>query len=120
MLVMWQAPFTFILQLSGEPNERNDVAERFILKEYSKRPQGFLIRSSQGVTRRVESNNGRNLDAINDSWVTGGICPDGPPFNFIFRGPKDIGPDFQQFVDTVSEIARESVMENGGEVTFET
>jgi ribonuclease inhibitor len=25
---------------------------------------------------------GRNLDAINDSWVTGGICPDGPPFKF--------------------------------------
>jgi RNAse (barnase) inhibitor barstar len=63
---------------------------------------------------------GHNLDAISDSWVTGGICPDGPPFNFVFRGHKDVRPDVRQFSEAVSKLVRESVAEHGGEVTYET
>jgi RNAse (barnase) inhibitor barstar len=28
---------------------------------------------------------GRTLDALQDSWVNGCICPDGPPFAFEFK-----------------------------------
>ncbi len=57
---------------------------------------------------------GHNLDAINDSWVTGDICSDGPPFRFVIRGIRDVSPDMEGLRDAVSELARESVKVNGG------
>ena len=62
---------------------------------------------------------GHNLDAINDSWVTGGICSSGSPFNFVFCPSEDINPDLREFAETVSEIAQDSVRENGGKVSYE-
>jgi RNAse (barnase) inhibitor barstar len=62
---------------------------------------------------------GRNLDAIQDSWVTGDICSGGPPFSFIFCRSKDIKMDLKDFSETVMEIANESVERHGGEVTRE-
>jgi RNAse (barnase) inhibitor barstar len=62
---------------------------------------------------------GHNLDAINDSWVTGGVCPCGPPFNYVFRQSEAISPDLKTFAEAVSELAHDSVAENGGWVTNE-
>ena len=62
---------------------------------------------------------GHNLDAINDSWVTGGICTSGPPYSFVFRRSEDITPDLREFAETISEIAQDSVQENGGKVSYE-
>ena len=60
---------------------------------------------------------GRNLDAIQDSWVTGDICPGGPPFNFTIRGSSKA--DLRDFSDTVSGIAERSVKTHGGKITRE-
>jgi RNAse (barnase) inhibitor barstar len=57
---------------------------------------------------------GRNLNALSDSWVTGGINPGGPPYRFRFVGSDTIGSGLKDFVGAVIEIARESVEENGG------
>ena len=62
---------------------------------------------------------GRNLNAINDSWGTGGICAKGPPFDFIFRNSKRIASDLRDFSKTVIELAEASVTENGGSITQE-
>jgi len=62
---------------------------------------------------------GHNLNAINDSWVTGDICPSGPPFNFVFRGFRDISLDMREVSKAVSKIAQHSVNEHGGEVSYE-
>jgi RNAse (barnase) inhibitor barstar len=62
---------------------------------------------------------GRNLDAFHDSWITGGICKSGPPFNFIFRNSDSPKNAYKEFVDTIEEIASESVREHGGSLLRE-
>jgi RNAse (barnase) inhibitor barstar len=57
---------------------------------------------------------GRNLDALADSWVTGGIDSKGPPYVFNFAGGSTVSPELTEFRDAVQQIARESVDENGG------
>ncbi len=63
---------------------------------------------------------GRNLDALNDSWVTGDICPTGPPFRFRFRSSPPADVELASFAATVREIAEASVHENGGDFTVES
>ena len=62
---------------------------------------------------------GHNLDAINDSWVTGGVCSVGPPFNFVFCRFEDLSAGLKEFAETICEIAEDSVKENGGKVSYE-
>ena len=57
---------------------------------------------------------GRNLDALNDSWVTGGINETGPPYEFRFLNCATIDDSIRDLAETVMEIARDSVDENGG------
>jgi RNAse (barnase) inhibitor barstar len=60
---------------------------------------------------------GHNLDAIQDSWVTGDICAGGPPFNFAVRGSSKA--NLRDFSDIILEIAEESVKTHGGQITHE-
>lgn len=60
---------------------------------------------------------GRNLNALSDSWVTGGIDHHGPPFAFRFFAASHAPSNLIEFRDAVLEIARESVSENGGSIT---
>lgn len=62
---------------------------------------------------------GKNLSAIEDSWVTGDICLGGPPFRFVFRGAEKIDPDFRQFADAIAQIADSSVKAKGGSIHHE-
>jgi hypothetical protein len=62
---------------------------------------------------------GHNLNAINDSWLAGGICLGGPPFHFVFRHAKDINPDLKEFAEAICGFAENSAMEHGGKVTHE-
>jgi hypothetical protein len=57
---------------------------------------------------------GRNLAALNDSWVTGDINQTGPPYEFCFLNCASINESIQDFAKAVMEIARDSVHENGG------
>lgn len=57
---------------------------------------------------------GRNLDALRDSWITGGIDRNGPPYVFVFDSTDAVKPDLRSFYDAVLRIAQESVDENGG------
>ncbi|OYV04909.1 MAG: hypothetical protein CFE26_14380 [Verrucomicrobiales bacterium VVV1] len=57
---------------------------------------------------------GRNLDALADSWITGGIDRNGPPYAFGFFGIESVPPALIGFRDTVLKIAAESLDENGG------
>lgn len=57
---------------------------------------------------------GRNLDAIANSWIAGGINKNGPPYVFIFSSLKRTAPDLLQFRGAVLGIAHESIDENGG------
>ena len=57
---------------------------------------------------------GRNLDALADSWITGGINPNGPPYNFGFLSPERTPAALIPFRDSVLKIAAESINENGG------
>jgi RNAse (barnase) inhibitor barstar len=59
---------------------------------------------------------GRNLDALNDSWVTGDIDTNGPPFSFCFLNGRQTPADLMGFRDAVEEIARDSITENGGQI----
>jgi hypothetical protein len=43
----------------------------------------------------------------------------GPPFSFVFRRIEHVSPELRKFAETVSELARDSVEENGGQVTYE-
>jgi hypothetical protein len=60
---------------------------------------------------------GRNLDALDDSWVAGGVCAAGPPFRFVIRSAAHPEPALASFTTAVLEIAQASVRENGGNVT---
>ena len=57
---------------------------------------------------------GRNLDALRDAWVTGGINQCGPPYRFRFVGLDCLEGEFRDFAESVLQIAQESVDENGG------
>jgi hypothetical protein len=57
---------------------------------------------------------GRNLAALNDSWVTGNINQTGPPYEFCFLNCASINESIQDFAKAVMEIARDLVHENGG------
>jgi RNAse (barnase) inhibitor barstar len=57
---------------------------------------------------------GRNLDALADSWVTGGIDQYGPPYTFEFCAIDSVSHDLIGFRDAVLKIAMESIDENGG------
>lgn len=57
---------------------------------------------------------GRNLDALSDSWITGGIDTNGPPYAFDFQNVDQIRPELSAFAEEVMSIARESIDENGG------
>lgn len=59
---------------------------------------------------------GDNLDALNDSWVTGGICSSGPPYTFVFRNESALTPELSEFARRVLEIAEDSIRENGGSI----
>jgi len=51
---------------------------------------------------------GRNLDALEDSWVTGGIDTNGPPYVFEFRNPGEATPEMRRLLGYVDEIAKDS------------
>ena len=57
---------------------------------------------------------GRNLDALADSWVTGGINQKGPPYAFVFLAIDATPPALTAFRDAVLKIAQESIDVNGG------
>lgn len=61
---------------------------------------------------------GRNLDALQDSWVTGGIDKNGPPYAFRFLAGNAGDPAMALFRSKVEETARRSVDENGGRLEF--
>lgn len=57
---------------------------------------------------------GRNLNALADSWITGGIDQLGPPYAFRFLDGSQTNAGLVAFRDAVQKIGRESVAENGG------
>ncbi|MFD0893433.1 barstar family protein [Luteolibacter ambystomatis] len=57
---------------------------------------------------------GKNLDALRDSWVTGGIDTNGPPYVFRFQCSAKMEEDMKAFAEVIHQIAKESVSENGG------
>jgi RNAse (barnase) inhibitor barstar len=60
---------------------------------------------------------GRNLDALADGWVTGGLDKHGPPYEFVFLNCDQIPGELKELATAVMEIAAESVQENGGSIT---
>ncbi|MGC4074685.1 MAG: barstar family protein [Nibricoccus sp.] len=62
---------------------------------------------------------GRNLNAIADSWIAGGICSEGPPFRIILRSSDSVSADLRPLSAAISKIAEESARENQGEVVYE-
>ena len=62
------------------------------------------------------SRHGRNLDALNDSWVVGRIDSGGPPFDFEFRNLKSVHPDMESVASKIFELATDSVSHNGGSI----
>ncbi|MDX1930525.1 MAG: hypothetical protein SFV81_28635 [Pirellulaceae bacterium] len=77
---------------------------------------GSISEFYEVVFRQCESPDwhGRNLNAIADSWIAGGINAVGPPYVFIFSSLKRTAPDLLQFRDAVLGIAQESIDVNGG------
>ena len=57
---------------------------------------------------------GRNLDALNDSWVNGGVSESGPPYKFHFLNCNRVAETLTERAGLVMEIARLSVEQNGG------
>ena len=57
---------------------------------------------------------GRNLNALNDSWVTGGVNRKGPPYRFLIHKRITENKEIEEIEFAVEEIARESIEENGG------
>ncbi|GAA5496374.1 hypothetical protein Rhal01_02557 [Rubritalea halochordaticola] len=57
---------------------------------------------------------GKNLDALSDSWVSGGINKLGPPYAFGFFRPESISPTLHTFRDAVHQLAEDSIAEHGG------
>ena len=59
---------------------------------------------------------GRNLNALNDSWITGGIDTEGPPYAFYFINSPHPPTELKEFQDAVERIAGDSVSQNGGQI----
>ncbi|MFN5707742.1 MAG: barstar family protein [Planctomycetota bacterium] len=57
---------------------------------------------------------GRNLDALADGWIAGGINLLDPPYVFVFESLGHTPVDLIPFRDVVMEIVRQSIDENGG------
>ena len=49
---------------------------------------------------------GRNLNALNDSWVTGSICSEGPPFDFVLRNEDHAKPGLEEAAKAIRENRR--------------
>ena len=59
---------------------------------------------------------GENLDALNDTWVGGGICTEGPPFIFVLKNESRSAGCSPHFMTQVREIAQDSVKAHGGKL----
>lgn len=59
---------------------------------------------------------GRNLDALSDGWVTGGLDSYGPPYEFIFTNCRHVADDLRGIAIAVMGIAVESIVVNGGKM----
>jgi RNAse (barnase) inhibitor barstar len=59
---------------------------------------------------------GRNLDALNDGWVNGGLDEFGPPYDFVFTNCQRVKAELKELSVSVMEIALRSVIENGGSI----
>lgn len=57
---------------------------------------------------------GCNLDALNDSWVTGGLDEHGPPYEFLFKNCESVPVPLRELAKAIMNIAQLSVNENGG------
>lgn len=84
-----------------------------------------LIRDAEGFYDSVLPQTGApgwhgyNLNAINDSWLGGGICSSGPPFNFIIRHFDHVRLDLKPFAESICGFAENCAMAHGGKVTYE-
>lgn len=61
---------------------------------------------------------GRNLDALRDGWVVGGLDDHGPPYDFCFIACSSITPELSQLAESVMATAAESVDANGGSIEY--
>ena len=77
-------------------------------------PEGFF--DSVLPQCKSPSWHGGNLNALRDSWITGSINPEGPPYRFKIFGEELVAPALVGLRDAVREIASESVDENGGSI----
>jgi RNAse (barnase) inhibitor barstar len=59
---------------------------------------------------------GRNLNALYDGWVRGGLDEHGPPYEFLFANIADTGIALRDLVEQIMAIAKESVAANGGSI----
>ena len=59
---------------------------------------------------------GRNLDALQDSLVTGGISLIGPPFNYYVSSEDYVKHELKELSNVVKSIFKESVQLFGGEL----
>jgi len=62
---------------------------------------------------------GKNLNALNDSLVTGDICKSGPPFNFVILNKEMVNDKLKDTATAFQEIVTDSINENGGTITAE-
>lgn len=60
---------------------------------------------------------GRNIDALSDSLVTGGINRNDLPYHFIFSNFKS--PHLEEFKEALVEIASLSISEHGGNLEIQ-
>ena len=60
---------------------------------------------------------GRNLHALRDGWITGGLDAYGPPYHFIFRNCQRTPHELVELCRAIVEVAFDSVLENGGQMT---
>ena len=61
---------------------------------------------------------GKNLDALNESWVTG-IDENGPPYDPIFKNCRKVRNSFKELSLKVMKIAEDSIEVNGGLIAME-
>ena len=59
---------------------------------------------------------GRNLDALRDGWVTGGLDEFGPPYEFVFLNCDQVPDHLLELSRSVMGTAADSVRENGGTI----
>jgi hypothetical protein len=82
----------------------------------------LLIKSETQVWEEIVSKSGhpswhgRNLDSLSDGWVTGGLDPHGPPYEYIFKNCDHVGDNQRELAIAVMKIAVESIVNNGGTI----